>query len=283
MTTKEVEEKTGLLRSNIRFYEKEKLLEPARNGGSGYREYSEQDVEEIKKIAYLRTLGISIENIRKIIRKEVPLYEAVKNQLPYLDDQIADLQNARAMCKKLLSSGEVTFEKLEIETYVPDVKSQWKRNKNIFKKDSVSFLYLWGGTVTWGLLTAVSLLAALVSFSHLPSEIPIQWSGGTASSTVPKGFIFAYPAACAIIRFLLRPFIWRWLQINTGYGDSAANYISNYLCFAAVSVEIFTILFLNGTARYVSVVLVLDTVVLIGLLLLGGYRMTRKSGGKTSG
>ena len=56
MTIKEVEERTSLSRSNIRFYEKEKLIEPSRNESNGYRDYSENDVENIKKIAYLRTL-----------------------------------------------------------------------------------------------------------------------------------------------------------------------------------------------------------------------------------
>lgn len=32
MTIKEVEEQTGLTRYNIRFYEKENLIEPTRNG-----------------------------------------------------------------------------------------------------------------------------------------------------------------------------------------------------------------------------------------------------------
>ena len=69
MTIKDVEERTGLSRSNIRFYEKEKLIEPSRNESNGYRDYSENDVENIKKIAYLRTLGISIEDIRSIISR----------------------------------------------------------------------------------------------------------------------------------------------------------------------------------------------------------------------
>lgn len=56
MTIKEVENQTGLARSNVRFYEKEKLIVPSRNESNGYREYSEKDVEDIKKIAYLRTL-----------------------------------------------------------------------------------------------------------------------------------------------------------------------------------------------------------------------------------
>ena len=36
MTIKDVEERTGLSRSNIRFYEKEKLIEPSRNESNGY-------------------------------------------------------------------------------------------------------------------------------------------------------------------------------------------------------------------------------------------------------
>ena len=57
MTIKEVEERTGLTRSNIRFYEKEKLIEPSRNDKNGYRDYSEKDVENIKKISDKRNIS----------------------------------------------------------------------------------------------------------------------------------------------------------------------------------------------------------------------------------
>ena len=80
MTIKDVEERTGLSRSNIRFYEKEKLIEPSRNESNGYRDYSENDVKNIKKIAYLRTLGISIEDIRSIISEKVTLQEMLEKQ-----------------------------------------------------------------------------------------------------------------------------------------------------------------------------------------------------------
>ena len=73
MRISEVAEITGLTASNIRFYEKEKLIEPSRNESNGYRDYSENDVENIKKIAYLRTLGISVEDIRNIISEKVTL------------------------------------------------------------------------------------------------------------------------------------------------------------------------------------------------------------------
>ena len=77
MTIKEVEEQTGLSRSNVRFYEKEKLITPARNESNGYRDYSDGDVENIKKIAYLRTLGISIEDIRNVIEEKAALRDVI--------------------------------------------------------------------------------------------------------------------------------------------------------------------------------------------------------------
>ena len=102
MTIKDVEERTGLSRSNIRFYEKEKLIEPSRNESNGYsyRDYSENDVENIKKIAYLRTLGISIEDIRSIISEKVTLQEMLEKQKEVLKNQITDLNKAKLMCEK---------------------------------------------------------------------------------------------------------------------------------------------------------------------------------------
>ena len=88
MTIKDAEERTGLSRSSIRFYEKEKLIEPSRNERNGYRYYSENDVENIKKIAYLRTLGISIEDIRNIISEKATLKDTLEKQYEVLKSQI---------------------------------------------------------------------------------------------------------------------------------------------------------------------------------------------------
>lgn len=277
MTIKEAEQMTGLTRSNIRFYEKEQLISPDRNVKNGYREYSEEDIQTIKKIAYLRTLGISVEDIRRLSRRELKLYDVVKAQSKNLEKQLAELENAKMMCERMLSSAEIIdYENLDVERYVVDVKDYWSKNSNIFKLDSISFFYMWGGILTWGILTIVCLLTAAVSFGDLPAEIPIQWSGGMVSSFVNKKFIFAFPAACIIIKFLLRPFIWRWLRINNVDSDLITDYITNYLCFAALSVQIFIILYVKGIIKYVTIILFLDTAVLIGLLIIAMYRMAGK-------
>ena len=275
MTIKEVEQITGLTRSNLRFYEKEKLISPDRNAGNGYREYSEEDIKTIKKVAYLRTLGISIEDIRRVSSKEADLYDVVKAQRQSLDKQLSELENARIMCERMLSSDEkIDYENLDIEKYVTDVKDYWSKNDNVFKLDTVSFFYMWGGNITWGILTILSLLIAVFSIGQLPAEIPVQWSGGAVSSFVNKQFIFAFPVACAIIRFALRPCIWRWLKVNSIGSDSVTDYITNYLCFIALSVEMFIILYVNEIMKHVTVILFLDTFVFIGLLFMAVYRIT---------
>ena len=197
MTIKEVEQITGLPRSNIRFYEKEKLISPSRNMNNGYREYSEEDIKTIKKVAYLRTLGISIEDIRKISSKEADLYDVVKIQRQTLEQQLSELENAKSMCERMLSSGKtIDYENLDIELFVANVKEYWNENRKIFKLDSVSFFYMWGGNITWGILAGACLLVAVFSFGHLPAEIPIQWSNSIVSSLVDRKFIFAFPVAC---------------------------------------------------------------------------------------
>ncbi len=151
MTIKEVEEITNLPRSNIRFYEKEKLITPVRNPNNGYREYSEKDVNTIKKIAYLRTLGISVEDIRRLSNKEIPLYEVIKVQKQNLEQQLSELENVKMMCEKMLSSDEkIDYDNLDIEQYITNMNDYWNKNKNIFKMDSVSFIYMWGGQLIWG-------------------------------------------------------------------------------------------------------------------------------------
>ena len=273
MTIKDVEERTGLSRSNIRFYEKEKLIEPSRNESNGYRDYSENDVENIKKIAYLRTLGISIEDIRSIISEKVTLQEMLEKQKEVLKNQITDLNKAKLMCEKMLDEESISYEKLQVEQYITDLHDYWKDNRTVFKLDSVSFLYIWGSMLTWTMLTALCLIIGALSYCKLPTEIPVQWSKGVATSLVNKNWIFICPVICIIIRYLLKPFIYAKMQMNNYYGEIITEYLTNYMCFIVLSVEIFSILFTFGVVKSVVVLLFVDTAIFIGLLVVGLVKM----------
>ena len=76
MTIKELEERTGMARANIRFYESEGLLSPARQE-NGYRDYSEEDVKTLEKI-----LDICIENLECYLVKR-PLRNVIDRKTGY--------------------------------------------------------------------------------------------------------------------------------------------------------------------------------------------------------
>jgi DNA-binding transcriptional MerR regulator len=273
MTIKEVEERTSLSRSNVRFYEKEKLIEPSRNEKNGYRDYSENDVENIKKIAYLRTLGISIEDIRRIMSEKVTLQEMVEKQNEVLKNQMIDLDKARFMCEKMLEEESISYEKLQVEQYVTELEDYWNDHQAVFKLDSVSFLYIWGSMLTWKIIIVLCLMIGGFSYSKLPTEIPVQWSNGVATSLVNKNWIFICPVLCIVIRYLLKPFIYVKLQMNNYHGEIVTEYLTNYMCFIVLSIEIFSILFTFGVVKSIVLLLFVNTVVFIGLLVVGLTKM----------
>ena len=230
-------------------------------------------MENIKKIAYLRTLGISIEDIRSIISEKVTLQEMLEKQKEVLKNQITDLNKAKLMCEKMLDEESISYEKLQVEQYVTELQDYWKDNQTVFKLDSVSFLYIWGSMLTWITITALCLIIGTLSYSKLPTEIPVQWSKGVATSLVNKNWIFICPVICIIIRYLLKPFIYAKLQMNNYYGEIITEYLTNYMCFIVLSVEVFSILFTFGVVKSVVVLLFVNTAVFMGLLVVGLTKM----------
>ena len=80
MTIKELEQRTGMPRANIRYYEEEGLLTPKRLG-NGYRDYAKEDVRTLEKIKLLRSLQLDIGTIRLLQQGKLTLKQAMFNQL----------------------------------------------------------------------------------------------------------------------------------------------------------------------------------------------------------
>ena len=204
---------------------------------------------------------------------KVTLQETLERQNEILNSQITDLNKAKRMCEKMLGEESISYEKLQVEQYVTELQDYWKDNQTVFKLDSVSFLYIWGSMLTWITITVLCLIIGALSYSKLPVKIPVQWSKGVATSLVNKNWIFICPVICIIIRYLLKPFIYAKLQMNNYYGDIITEYLTNYMCFIVLSVEIFSILFTFGVVKNIVVLLFVDTVVFIGLLVVGLTKM----------
>ena len=76
----EIAERTGLNISNVRFYERKGLLTPERETGSKYRDYSEEDVNRIKKILLYRKMGIPVDTIYLILKDKQDITDIILRQ-----------------------------------------------------------------------------------------------------------------------------------------------------------------------------------------------------------
>lgn len=86
----------------IRYYEEIKLIPPPRRTESGYRVYSQMDIDRLAFILRARELDFSLDDIGEILALredgEIPcLYvtELVQKQLAAIDDKIAALNQLR--------------------------------------------------------------------------------------------------------------------------------------------------------------------------------------------
>lgn len=100
MTIKEIEELSGMTRANIRFYEKEKLICPARDA-NGYRNYSETDLDNLKRIRLLRILHMSLEEIREAADGISDLESILKKHLDELKRNQNNLEQCFMICSKM--------------------------------------------------------------------------------------------------------------------------------------------------------------------------------------
>lgn len=110
MNIKQVEQLTGVSRQNIRFYEKEGLIAPARNAGNAYRAYSDGDVRAIKLIRALRMLDMPLDEIRQVFAGELPLSRAAAVQAERLRSQAEKLEAAIETCGTLRAEKAETLD-----------------------------------------------------------------------------------------------------------------------------------------------------------------------------
>ena len=100
MTIKEVEELLEIPRATIRFYEKEGLITPNREKNR-YRDYSDEDVEKLKKIVILRKIGMSVEDINDIFDGAKSINEVLDENIIKLQKQMDELKGAMNLSKKM--------------------------------------------------------------------------------------------------------------------------------------------------------------------------------------
>lgn len=114
MKIKEISQITGLTKKTIRYYEAEGLLNPEKQwvNGREYRDYSQQDIQQLEKIAALRKARFSVEEIRHIesVPEDIPaVFQSYRQRL---QNEQRDLSSILAIvnnisCDKLTSEDQL--------------------------------------------------------------------------------------------------------------------------------------------------------------------------------
>ena len=116
MTIKEIEDLSGMTRANIRFYESQGLLTPARDT-NGYRNYTEKDLEMLKRIRLLRTLHLSLDDIRAAGNGEKDLGDVLLNHLRHLKEEQNGLVQCQDICEQMCRD-HVTYNTFDAQHYL---------------------------------------------------------------------------------------------------------------------------------------------------------------------
>lgn len=137
MNIKEAERLTGISRRNIRFYEQKGMLRPARNPENDYREYTPEDIRNLKYIRALRMVDMPLEEIQKVLAGELSLEQAAQAQEVLLRRKIQDAQTAIRFCQAM-GKGETDIDSLLTQMDQPENRRQlffqWLRDYQAMSK-----------------------------------------------------------------------------------------------------------------------------------------------------
>lgn len=100
--------RAGLEPSAIRFYESAGVLPDPSRSDSGYRDYADADVELMRFVRRLRTLGLPLDDITEIVRLRVageapcqPVRQAIAAEADAVDQRIDELEQLRGELRSM--------------------------------------------------------------------------------------------------------------------------------------------------------------------------------------
>ena len=162
MLRNEIQEKTGLTRKAIEYYEEKGLIKPLKLE-NGYRDYSDKDLETLNKISLFRKIGLSISEIEECLssnsnslssilrrkehqleieqkRKEVIELIVKKEDQKVIEDRIALIEAEESIYEKLENALPGYFGQLIFFAYQPFLNETLDKKCKVAYKEFVTYL-----------------------------------------------------------------------------------------------------------------------------------------------
>ena len=214
MKIKQVEELVGITSKNIRFYEEQGLLQPRRTE-NGYRDYRQEDVEQLKRIKLFRKLGVPVEQIGKLFQGRISVNACLENQEAALKREQDNIEKLCVLTHEMLA-GSLSIEKLDSDYWLDEVEKMEKEGidfVNVSKID-IHMKKKLGAVIGAGVMIVIMLFVAgvLIYGYSIDSDFPI-WA-------LLLGII---PIAVATVGAIVA-MVSRMKEIDKGEEDEAAKY-----------------------------------------------------------
>ena len=174
MRIREVEERVGITKKNIRLYEEQGLLKPDREAGNGYREYSQDDVDTLMRIKLLRSLNVPISEIRRVQSGSLTLSDCMKRHRVSLEREKENLDRVCDMTDMLEGAG-CTFDALEVGEYfdaMAEMEKKGTRFMDVRKNDQIKRRRsaLWSSAV---MILFMAAMMGLMIWGYIREPIPV--------------------------------------------------------------------------------------------------------------
>ena len=104
LTISKLAKQFGLARSTLLYYDRLELLQASQHSPAGYRLYDTKAVERLNRIVELRSAGMSLATVKRVLETSTPLADALEQQVALLNRQLAELRAQQRVVLSLLQS-----------------------------------------------------------------------------------------------------------------------------------------------------------------------------------
>lgn len=121
MTIKDAEKLTGLTAKSIRLYESKGLITVDRNEENDYRNYTQENINQLKRIKVYRYFDFSIEEIKELLN-DTPetVADKIQQKMEEYEDETEDISSKRDLLDGL--SKDLSKNKLDFEDYADTIE-----------------------------------------------------------------------------------------------------------------------------------------------------------------
>lgn len=106
MKTHDVEEMLGMTKQTLIYYEKEGFITPSRDENN-YRNYSQNDIDILKLIQLLRSMELSIDDVKLILNNELSIREALESKKEFIKHTKLKLDHIDQRIKEYIKRNQV--------------------------------------------------------------------------------------------------------------------------------------------------------------------------------